>query len=340
MLEKPGISEETLRTCVQTAYSINIEHLTFLPLGYDINTAVYRIEAQNKSTFFLKLRTGLFDEIIVSLPHFLSTQGLAAIIPPLETRNHHLWGEMGKYKLILYPFIEGMNGYEASLSKPQWYAFGAALRFIHTIQLPAPLLTQIPRETFSPHWRESVREFQDQVEVDSFSEPAAARLAAFMRLHRQTICRVVELASQLAANLKARTLNFTLCHADIHPGNLHIAPDGTIYIVDWDNPLFGPKERDLNLIGGGGKGPWRSSREEALFFQGYNPAEIDRLALAYYRYERIVVDMAEFSKQLFLTDEGGEDREQSFIYFTSLFQPGQDIEIAIKNDLQELDFLG
>jgi spectinomycin phosphotransferase len=332
MLEKPGISEETLRASVQIEYNIYIEHIIFLPLGYDINTAVYRIEAQNKSKYFLKLRKGSFDEIIVSLPHFLSIHGLAAIILPFETSNHRLWGEMGEYKLILYPFIDGRNGYETSLSNPQWHAFGEALRVIHTTQLPAPLLAQIPRETFSPHWRESVKEFQDRVEVDSFSEPVAARLAAFMRLHRQTICRVVERTSQLADNLQTRSLDFTLCHADIHPGNLHIAQDGAIYIVDWDNPLFGPKERDLNLIGGGGKGPWHSLREEALFYHGYGPAEIDRLALAYYRYERIVVDMAEFSKQLLLTDEGGEDREQSFLYFTNLFQPGQDIEVAIKND--------
>jgi len=49
---------------------------------------------------------------------------------------------------------------------------------------------------------------------------------------------------------------------------------------------------------------------------------VDREALAYYRYERIVVDLAEFCKQLLLTEKGGEDREQGFQYFTSVFLPG------------------
>ncbi|MFN2272451.1 MAG: spectinomycin phosphotransferase, partial [Anaerolineae bacterium] len=55
-------------------------------------------------------------------------------------------------------------------------------------------------------------------------------------------------------------------------------------------------------------------------------------ALAYYRYERIVVDIAVYCEQLFLTDEGGEDREQSLRYLESNFLPNGTIEIAYKSD--------
>jgi spectinomycin phosphotransferase len=204
---------------------------------------------------------------------------------------------------------------------------------VHTAQLPSHLLAQIPRESFSPAWRESVREYLRRVELDTFLDPVAARLADFMHLHQSTIHQVVERAAQLAADLRAKDMGFTLCHADIHPGNLHITPDGTVYIVDWDNPLLAPKEHDLNLIGGGGLGPWGSNQDAKLFYRGYGSLEIDLLALAYYRYERIVVDIAEFCKQLFFSDEGGDDREQSYQYFTGQFAPGAEIEIAIKNDL-------
>jgi len=332
MLEKPAIPDKAIISCAQREYGFLRARLTFLPLGYDVNTAVYRLEAQDGIAYFLKLRKGPFDELVISLPKYLFDQGLKAIIPPLETRANRLWAELGEYKLILYPYIEGLNGYEASLSAEQWQAFGTALRAIHAAQLPASLLAQIPRETYSPHWRESVKEFQVRVEVDSFNDPVTASLAAFMRAQSRTIKQVVNRAEQLATSLQARARNFSLCHSDIHPGNLHMTPSGAIFIVDWDNPLLAPKERDLNLIGGGGLGPWRSIQESELFYKGYGSTKIDHQALSYYRYERIVIDMAEFCKQLFLTSEGGEDRQQSYQYFTGQFEPGADIELAIKND--------
>jgi spectinomycin phosphotransferase len=333
MLEKPAITDKAIISCVQREHGFQRARLTFLPLGYDVNTAVYRLEAQDGIPYFLKLRKGPFDELVVSLPKYLYDQGLEAIIPPLETRANRLWGELGEYKLILYPYIEGLNGYEASLSAEQWQVFGTALRGIHAAQLPASLLAQIPRENYSPHWREAIKEFQVRAEVDVFDDRVAASLAAFMRAQSKTIKQVVNRAEQLAASLQASARNFTLCHSDIHPGNLHISPEGAVYIVDWDTPLLAPKEHDLNLIGGGGLGPWRSTQEAELFYKGYGIVEIDYRALSYYRYERIVVDMAEFCKQLFLTSEGGEDREQSFQYFTGQFAPGADIELAIKNDI-------
>lgn len=353
MLEKPNLADQAILSQVQDEYGLHIAQIAFLPIGYDVNTAVYRLETADGTSYFLKLRKGRFYETCVALPQFLKTQGLQAIISPLETQTHRLWGNLEDYKLILYPFIQGQDGYQAALTDRQWLDFGTALHSIHTAQLPPVLRQLIPQETYSPHWRDTVVRFQAQIEMEAFTEPVAAKLAGFMRQRQGTIRQVVRRASQLADALHARSLEFVLTHSDIHPGNLHLTPQGKLYIVDWDNPMFAPKERDLNLIGGGGAGHWRTSREEGLFYQGYFPDQtdrggdldrgfqspalpppwIDRMALAYYRYERIIVDMAEFCNQLFLTTDGGEDRERSYLYFTGTFLPDHDIEIAIKNDL-------
>ena len=45
-----------------------------------------------------------------------------------------------------------------------------------------------------------------------------------------------------------------MCHKDIHGGNILIRTDGqppVLYILDWDDPILAPKERDLMFIGGG-----------------------------------------------------------------------------------------
>jgi spectinomycin phosphotransferase len=153
----------------------------------------------------------------------------------------------------------------------------------------------------------------------------AAELAAFMKVKRDEIRHLVERASRLALAIQARPLELVLCHSDIHAGNLHITPDGLLYIVDWDNPVLAPKERDLMHFGG--SAVWNSAHA-ALFYQGYGQVEIDRKALAYYRCERIIQDIAEFCKQLLLTDEGGANRQQSLIWFTGQFLPGHEVEIA------------
>ncbi len=151
-----------------------------------------------------------------------------------------------------------------------------------------------------------------------------------MRKKRDEIDHLVARAEALAMALQARSLELVLCHSDIHPGNLLLGANDALYIVDWDNPLFAPKERDLCLVGG--CSAWSSARDEALFYQGYGEAEVDRMALAYYRYERIVQDIAAFCQELLLTEEGGEDREQGFRYFTSSFLPDHEVELAMQAD--------
>ena len=326
MLEKPDLEEQLIISRLWDEYGLQSAQLTFLPIGADVNTAVYRAVQEDGTEYFLKLRKGDFDEITVNVPQFLKTQGIQTIIAPLETRTGQLWGSLADYKMILYPFMDGQDGYHAALSDRQWLDFGATLKAIHTAQVPPALARLIPRETYSPRWRDLVKTFLAQVEKRAFADPTAAKLAAFIKVKRDEINHLVERAEQLSLALQARSLEFVLCHSDIHPGNLHLCANGALYIVDWDNPIFAPKERDLMLVGG--CSTWHSAREEALFYQGYGQTEVDRLALAYYRYERIIQDMAAFCEQLLLTDEGGEDREQGYLYFTSNFSPDHEIELA------------
>jgi spectinomycin phosphotransferase len=301
----------------------------------DVNAAVYRATSEDGTACFLKLRKGPFDEITVSVPHFLKTQGIGAVIAPLETTAHQLWAGLGDFKMILYPFVEGQNAYEAALSDAQWVKFGAALRGTHSAPLPPALAKRIPRETFSPEWRDMVKTLQAQVAENVYEDPTAASLAAFMRARREEIRHLVARADELGLALQSRThipagREWVLCHTDIHPGNLLLAAKDALYIVDWDNPVLAPKERDLMLIGG--CPTWNRARQEALFYQGYGPAELDLTALAYYRYERIIQDIAAYCQQLLESSAGGEDREQGLVYFKSNFLPKHEIEIAYRRD--------
>jgi spectinomycin phosphotransferase len=333
MLEKPNLQDEEIAACLRDAYGVNAIQVAFLPLGADENAAAYRVVADDGTPHFLKLRSGVFDEISVALPKFLSDQGIMQIIAPRATQTGQLWASLDGFKSILSPFVEGRNGYEVDLSDQHWVDFGRALKRIHTVELPPALIGRIRRETYSPRWREIVRAFLERVEDGVVDDPVAIKLAAFLNAKRDEILDLVERAERLARALQARSPEFVLCHSDIHAGNVLIDTDDAFYIVDWDDPILAPKERDLMFVGGAqGFTGHTAQEEETLFYQGYGQMQVDPIGLAYYRYERIVEDIAVFCQQLLLTDEGGEDREQSFGYLTSNFLPNGTIEIARRSD--------
>ena len=143
---------------------------------------------------------------------------------------------------------------------------------------------------------------------------------------------MVERAGQLGLALQERSLGMVLCHSDIHAGNLLIGAADDLYIVDWDNPILAPKERDLMFVGSGIGYASPGGREDTLFYQGYGQNDVDRMALAYYRYERIIQDIAAFCEQLFTTTAGGEDREQAYQYFIGQFLPDREVKIAYRTD--------
>ena len=123
-----------------------------------------------------------------------------------------------------------------------------------------------------------------------------------------------------------------LCHSDIHGGNVLIDGNNTITIVDWDEPIMAPKERDLMFIGGGIGHVWNKPHEEAMFYEGYGETEINMAMLTYYRHERIVQDIAEYCQELLLTTSGGKDRLQSYKHFIAMFEPMGVVDIAFKTD--------
>jgi spectinomycin phosphotransferase len=333
MLEKPDLQDEVIIACLRDEYDLPGVQVTFLPLGADWNTAVYRVAADDGTPYFLKLRGGTFDEISVALPRFLSDQGIEQIIAPRTTKAGHLWASLEPFKVILYPFVEGRNGYEVDLSDRQWGEFGTALRRIHTAEVPPALIRGIRQETYSPQWREIVRTSLERVEDDAFDDLVAVELAAFLKVKRDEILDLVRRAERLAQALQAQSPECIVCHSDVHAGNILIDTNGAFYIVDWDDPILAPKERDLMFIGGAqGFAGHTPQEEETLFYRGYGQTEIDPIGLAYYRYERIIEDIAVYCQKVLSTTVGGADREQSLEYLRSNWLPNGTIEIAYKSD--------
>jgi spectinomycin phosphotransferase len=333
MLEKPNIRDEVLVACLEQEFGLQIAHITFLPLGGDLGSAVYQATADDEVTYFCKLRRGVFDEISVELPRFFSDRGIAPIIAPLATKTGRLWTELSEFKLMLYPYVEGTNGYEVELSEQQWANFGTALKKIHTTNPTSMLISKIRKERYAPEWRESCRNILSRLKEETFDDPITRTMSEFLQSKREMIMHALGRAEQLAQDMASRSLEFVLCHSDIHPGNLFIDTKGSLFIVDWDYPMLAPKERDLMFIGGGqGFKPYVAEQEEILFYRGYGQVELDPVALTYYRYERGLMDMTVESERILSSTLGRQDRTQSLEILQLYFLPGCTLEMASKSD--------
>ncbi|HAU0101616.1 TPA: aminoglycoside phosphotransferase family protein [Legionella pneumophila] len=320
MLIKPDLKDQEIVKCLQNAYGLHVERITFLPLGADFNTAVYRVTTNNAADYFLKLRRGKFNEASVLVPKFLFDLGIKQVIPPLTNKSGELWTRLASFNVILYHYVDGNNGIDVNLSDQQWIEFGATMKKFHSATIPSTITKGIPQETFPTKWRQIVKAFRNRIEQEAFDEPIAAKMALFLKSKREDILELLRRTEHLACELQNQPLDYVLCHADIHGWNLLTSEEGALYIVDWDTLLFAPKERDLMFIGAGigdtGRTPFE---EQALFYQGYGPVVINQDAIAYYRFVRIIEDIGEYCEHIFLSDEDTEDRAQSFEYVQSIF---------------------
>ncbi len=333
MLTKPDIEDEEIVRCLRDTYGLNVEKISFLPLGADLNTAVYRVITSNATDYFLKLRRREFNEAAVLVPKYLSGLGLRQVIPPLATATGQFWVSLAFFKAILYPYVEGRNGIEMNLSDKQWIEFGATMKRFHSADIPSTITSGVQRETFSPKWREEVKTFLGRIEDEIFEEPVASEMTLFLKLKSREIFKLVERAENLAYLLQRQSLEYILCHADIHGWNVLIDKEGALYVVDWHTIIFAPKERDLMFIGSGLGASGRTPlEEETLFYQGYGQADINQAAIAYYRYERVIEDIGVYCEEIFLSDKGGEDRVRLFEYLQSNFLPNGTIERAFQFD--------
>lgn len=337
MIEKQSLADQRIIDCLNAEYGVPVTTLTFIPLGADIDASVYKAQTSDRSSYFVKLKRGHRHDIGVTIQQLLHDAGISQVIAPLITNTGQPISYIDDFTLIVYPFIEGKDGFSRDLTNDQWVTLGKALRCVHEFSLPPSIAAQVKQESYSPQWREAVRAIYTHIDAEpNITDDTALKLLTFMKERRSTIQRLVDRAEQLAHKIQKQSPEFVLCHSDIHGGNVLIANNGTLYIVDWDQPIMAPKERDLMFIGGGVANVWNNPHEEELFYQGYENTTVNREILAYYRHERIVEDVAIYSQQLLLTTDGGQDREVMYQQFIAMFEPHGVVDQAFKTN--QLDF--
>lgn len=332
MIEKSPHSEQYIIDCLKINYGIDVETLTCLPFGADMDALVYKAQTHNKVSYFIKIKRGHDHDISAIIIDFLYSAGVHHIIPTVKTIHGTSIQPIDAFTLSVSPFVHGKDGFSQDLTHNHWCTLGAVMRRIHTIDVSPSLQAKIRKESYTSKWRKAVRALYPLFDTEPTGDRVAVNLLTFMKTHRDTIYRIVDRAEELAHIAKEQSAHYVLCHADLHGGNVFINDNDALFIVDWDDPIMAPKERDLMFIGGGVANVWNKTFEKDLFYKGYGMTDINMTLLAYYRYERIVQDIAEYGQQLLLTMEGGDDRMAWYKDFVAQFDPNGVVDIALKTD--------
>ena len=334
--EAPGdLSIAALSDALQRNYGIAVADLKYLALGADSRAWVYDVQAQDGCRYFLKARMTLDNPSSLVVPHYLHARGVLQVAAPIDTSAKELYARLDDYFLILYPFLDGITGKVRGMNESQWSVYGETLRQIHSSAAACELAHLLGSETYVPAGVAAIRRLQAQLAEAQDLEATANKLLDFWNQQQDSINLVCERAEELGRRLAAMAPPAVLCHADIHTNNVMVDRKGKIWIVDWDETVLAPKERDLMFILDGGISRRLVSREnEQWFMQGYGEATIDRLAIAYYKYAWAVSDIGEFGLQVFgRPDLGPVARSSAVNSFKILFQPGNIVSLALEQQI-------
>ena len=322
MREQPGIPEERLRACLQDQYDLSSVTLEFLPRGLDYHAGVYRVVSEQGTASLLKVTSRPLYEPRCLVPRYLNDQGITAVVAPVPTRSGALWTQLEEWTVIVYPFIDGDTSL-TGMTNEQWKEVGTIFQQIHQVMLPPVGFESLHKETFDPtEYARWVRAFETQHLHSRHGGSGASRaLRADWLAHQSTIHTAVTSLEKLAEVLQSRTFPYIICHADLHAANLLRDRHGHVFVIDWDEVMLAPKERDFIFV--------REPQADA-FFQGYGQREIDWMALTYYLWERVVQDVIEDAQNVCFRDDWAEETRADVarLFHEYLSEGGSNINAA------------
>lgn len=173
------------------------------------------------------------------------------------------------------------------LSERNWQKVGAFFTRMHVDAIWHSQNGLLKKENFNSACQKVARE----VLVEALKEGHTGfrfELEKFIRERAAEVSRIIERTWQLGEALRERQPELVLCHGDPNTSNIFVTDHHKLYMLDWDEIMLAPPERDLMFF-----------ESAADFWQGYDPTgryEPDLMALAYYHYEWVVQEIADFGE--------------------------------------------
>lgn len=319
---------DRLRSWVREDFGVELTALDEVADGADAAADVWRGIAPDGSRYAVKW-SGAGTPAGLLLSARLARHGAAGIVAPATTRSGGLWSEREGRRLSLLPWVSDDGALDGAMTARRWSAFGALLARVHATPASDPVVRRLPREEHRhQRWVTAVRAVGDRLgglgeAPDGAGDELVRALAEEWRAAAGVVARLVERADALGRALRDRPVRRVVCHGDPHLGNVLVGDDEGVWLIDWDDAVLAPRERDLLFVIGGVL-PFAPVSEQELgwFFDGYGPADVDPARLAYHRCVRALEDLADPAAEVVdLAGRTDRQRADALAIFRSVLSP-------------------
>jgi spectinomycin phosphotransferase len=283
---------------VERDFGLTLRDLTEVAGGADESAQLWRAIGPDGEAYAVKLSGGGTAAGLV-LTAYLAGRGVAGVVAPVQTRDGELWSEVGGRRLSVTPWVSDARALEVGLTDEQWRTYGTLLRQVHAAPVNEELAELLPREEHQPdRIAARMHALDERLRTQAPTDGLAA--AAVQEWPRDRAFAVLAHASRIGEELRTRAAPTVVCHGDPHVGNVLAGPGAQIWLIDWDDAVLAPPERDLMFVVGGVLAflPITPGQQER-FFDGYGLVEPDPTRLAYYLCVRALDDLSSFAAQAF-----------------------------------------
>lgn len=187
-----------------------------------------------------------------------------------------------------------------------WRSLGALLSRVHAASVPRAVADRLPVEDYrcpaaglARTLDALIREPGTHGHGNRSDDPQTEALIGDWLATGDSLAVLLAHIDGLGDELRARSTASVLCHGDAHAANVLLSDDGAVWLLDWDEAVRAPRERDLMFVIGGvlADAPV-TTEQQRWFFDGYGPAEIDPIHLAYYRCSWALQDISDFAARI------------------------------------------
>src|SRR5262245_6373611 len=328
MIEPPDLPVAAIVERVRDRYRVDVGTATFLPIGNDSTAWSYRLDGGG-DRWFLKVFGRRVDAATIETPRFLSSHGVDHLIPAVPTANGDPYDDGPTFSFVLFPFVDAAPAVAIGLTAEHRPGLVRFLRRVHD-QTPDDRLRAMRRgERFEVRDEAYVEGMGRTLGQPEPADPIAEALRSVWRRQRGDIDRVLRRAHELAAYGRTASPERVICHADFHAWNVLVDPSGSLFVVDWDEVVFAPRERDLMFVSGDIADIDPAGER---FYGGYGEVPIDPALIAYYRYDWVLQELADYHRRVFDASLGTQTREEALASFVDLFGPEDVVAAAYRAD--------
>lgn len=304
MTDRPVVTERELITWVRRDFGLDLVACERVSGGTDAAASTWRATTRDRNRIAVRVSTGTTAG--VWLAALLSLRGISGVPMPWRTLDGAVWSTRQGHRVSVSSWVSDRAASDGRVTADQWRALGRLLAQVHAQQLTEDLTGLLPRgDQDATDWARRTRDLPWTVVRHSHADDVTSALAALLAEGLDPLVQVADTAERLAERLPAaadRTAQDVLCHGDPHLGNVLLGAD-QVWLVDWDDAVIAPRERDLILVVGGVLTSWAVTAEQRQWFtEGYGPLDLDPDLLHYYACVRAMEDVVGFAERVLDAD--------------------------------------